>query len=1292
LWLAAITVATTLADAEPDGGQWYKNAVFYQALVRAYRDGDGDGYGDLRGLIDQLDYLQLLGVDCVWLNPIYPSPLKDGGYDVSNYTDIHPNAGTLDDFRELVAKAHQRGIRIIVDFVPNHSSDQHPWFEESRRDPDGPYGDYYVWSDSPEQYYTSLYTDEAGTEYIVDPETGERRDIDPESTWLRITSADGRPLIGPRIIFTDTETSNWTWDPVRKQYFWHRFFSHQPDLNFENPAVRQEILAAQEFWLRLGVDGFRVDAVPYLFVREGTNGENLPQTHEFVRQMRAFADRYGAMILCEANQPLADLMQYFGDPATGGDGFHMAFDFALMPRLYMALASEVAEPIRDVLRLRPELPASAALMTFLDNHDERTTEMVTRAEREYLHATYDPAKERKSNDGFVGRLAPLLGNDLRKVKLANAMLFALTGSPIIYYGDELGMGDNPALPDRDAQRTPMPWTPDRNAGFSTAAPYRPSNGDPDPRHLYLPPVADPVNGYRYVNVENQVYDESSLLHWTRGLIAAYKSQPALANGKLTDLGGSNGHVLTIAREYDGDVVLGVFNLAGTTQATELDLSAWIGRRPTDVIGDERFRTIDDLPYSVTLEGHGFRWLALNRPEVASGNASAVGEMFSTAGRVDDNATAVAALITALLGDAKTKAAVERLAILDGLQRDPADPMRYRIVRGDRSRTVVFVVGDVANHAPAGFEGADTITITVSRHLIDAVEVLPAIGHELREIGELLSGTPPHTAHERAQETQIALLGWIGDQLPGSDPRAAVRADLALLDSANGLRLEAGAAGQLAAGLDADLAGRVEARLSRHHDAGPQLRPRRYREQPRGGPGSISGSSFRGDGRGQAEPDEVLATAKLEAAEIARAAGVAEVRISATELVIVLDDDSRLHSEFAVVDDATFTDAGPVRLEGLHRTDSPYDWTPWSRVTLSARATDDVVGRALANTVAEIVAIRRGDNAHDRRRAGRRAEVAFLVERIEAGTVDGHPVRELRLLLEQVNKLENEPLDGIPGILPDDLRDRVAAALRRPWIVEQAFGKVTAAVNRLEDKVVESAAADRTLDPGNDHSDRPIAIALYAARRRRIAGATGVASIEPRTGITGREQHFVVRRTDNTTYHLTIRFDARPAHTSMPNDDLEIAVAPGPWPAVERTVVEALARHENGLRERAGQPDPYVDRFLHQVLVQFAGRPGPASRRTAVHEQPLLRSLVQTLGEDRAVELGSMSAQEFRRRSDSESRQLVAGVFAQLRALSAKQNSGNRDERRAAARDLLELVDRLNLRSGTDESRALRAAL
>ena len=595
-----------------DGGHWYQSAVFYQALVRAYRDGDGDGYGDLRGLIEQLDYIELLGVDCLWLNPIYPSPLKDGGYDVSDYTDVHPSAGTLDDFKELLAEAHRRGIRIIVDFVPNHSSDQHPWFQESRRDPDGPYGDFYVWSDTPERFYTPLHTDPDGGEYIVDPDTGERRAIDPESTWLRITSASGQPLIGPRIIFTDTETSNWTWDPVRGQYFWHRFFGHQPDLNFENPAVQQAILDAQEFWLDLGVDGFRVDAVPYLYVREGTNGENLPETHAFVRRMRALSDRYDAMVLCEANQPLDDLMAYFGDPAKGGDGFQMAFDFALMPRLYMALASEVAEPIRELVRHRPALPASAALMTFLDNHDERTTEMVSNAEREYLHATYDPTHQRKSNDGFVGRLAPLLGNDPARIKLANGLLFALSGSPIIYYGDELGMGDNPALPDRDAQRTPMPWRPDRNAGFSVAAPYRPSNGDPDPRHLYLPPVTGSPDGFREVNVEHQLYDESSLLYWTRDLIGAYKQHPVLAVGTFTDLAGSNGHVLAFARQDGDEVVLGIFNLAGTTQATDLDLSAWAGRRPTDILGQQRFRAIDDLPYAVTLDGNGFYWLTLNR--------------------------------------------------------------------------------------------------------------------------------------------------------------------------------------------------------------------------------------------------------------------------------------------------------------------------------------------------------------------------------------------------------------------------------------------------------------------------------------------------------------------------------------------------------------------------------------------------------------------------------------------------------------------------------------------------------
>ncbi|HTY71416.1 MAG TPA: maltose alpha-D-glucosyltransferase [Actinomycetes bacterium] len=544
--------------------QWYKRAVFYEVLVRAFSDSDGDGTGDLRGLTGKLDYLAWLGIDCLWLPPFFASPLRDGGYDISHLTEVLPEFGTLGDFVEFVDAAHERGMRVIIDFVMNHTSDQHPWFQASRSDPDGPYGDFYVWADDDVGY------------------------------------ADAR------IIFVDTETSNWTYDPLRKQYFWHRFFSHQPDLNYENPRVQEAILEALRFWLDVGIDGFRLDAVPYLFEQEGTNCENLPATHAFLRMLRTEIDRLypDKVLLAEANQWPEDVVDYMGDPEAGGDECHMAFHFPVMPRLFMAVRRESRFPITEILERTPAIPSQCQWGIFLRNHDELTLEMVTDEERDYMYAEYAQDPRMKANVGIRRRLAPLLDNDQGQIRLFNALLLSLPGSPVLYYGDEIGMGDNIWLADRDGVRTPMQWTPDRNAGFSTC----------DPGRLYLPLVADPVYGYQVTNVEAQLRSTSSLLHWTRRMLQVRKSHPAFGLGSYTDLGGTNPAVLTFARIYGEDVVLAVNNLSRFPQPTELDLSAFEGRRPVELTGGVEFPRIGELPYLLTLAPYGFYWLRLRKDE------------------------------------------------------------------------------------------------------------------------------------------------------------------------------------------------------------------------------------------------------------------------------------------------------------------------------------------------------------------------------------------------------------------------------------------------------------------------------------------------------------------------------------------------------------------------------------------------------------------------------------------------------------------------------------------------------
>lgn len=545
---------------------WFKRAVFYEVLIRSFRDSSGDGVGDLRGLIEKLDYLQWLGVDCIWLPPFFPSPLRDGGYDVADYTAVSEDIGTIEDFAELLGAVHERGMRVIIDVVMNHTSDQHPWFQASRNEPDGPYGDFYVWSDSDEPYNEA------------------------------------------RIIFVDTEPSNWTWDPVRQKYFWHRFYSHQPDLNFENPAVHQAMIEALDFWLDMGVDGFRLDAVPYLYEEEGTSGENLPRTHGFLKQVRKHVDdKYpGRVLLAEANQWPSDVVDYFGDPEVGGDECHMCFHFPVMPRIFMSVRRESRYPITEILEQTPQIPDNCQWGIFLRNHDELTLEMVTDDDRDYMWNEYARDPRMKANIGIRRRLAPLLDNDTNQMELFTALLLSLPGSPVLYYGDEIGMGDNIWLGDRDGVRTPMQWTPDRNAGFSQA----------NPGKLALPVIMDPVFGFSSVNVEAQSESPSSLLQWTRRMIAIRKQHAAFGLGDFYDLGGSNPSVLSYLRSYGDDVMLCINNLSRFPQPVELELHAYSGYSPIEMFGGVEFPSIGKLPYLLTLAGYGFYWFRLTPPSVS----------------------------------------------------------------------------------------------------------------------------------------------------------------------------------------------------------------------------------------------------------------------------------------------------------------------------------------------------------------------------------------------------------------------------------------------------------------------------------------------------------------------------------------------------------------------------------------------------------------------------------------------------------------------------------------------------
>ena len=544
---------------------WYKKAVIYELHIRAFYDSNADGHGDIPGLIEKLPYLQDLGVTCLWILPHYPSPLKDDGYDIADYYAVHPEYGTLADFQRMVDEAHKRDIRIISELVVNHTSDQHAWFQEARRDPKSPKRDYYVWSDTDEKYQ------------------------------------------GTRIIFTDTERSNWTWDPVAKQYFWHRFFSHQPDLNYDNPEVQEAMLDVMRFWLNMGVDGFRCDAVPYLFEREGTNCENLPETHAFLKRLRQAIDSEypDKLLLAEANQWPADVRVYFGD----GDEFHMGFHFPVMPRLFMAVRREDRTPIVEILQQTPEIPETCQWAIFLRNHDELTLEMVTDEDRDYMYREYATDPRMRINVGIRRRLAPLMDNGRRRIELMHSLLFTLPGTPVLYYGDEIGMGDNIYLGDRNGVRTPMQWTPDRNAGFSRA----------DGARLYAPVIADPVYGYQAINVEAQERVRSSLLNWMKRMLRVRQRYPAFAMGTQRWFNPDNRKVLAFTREYEGQTILIVCNLSRFAQPAVLDLREYEGQVPVELIGETPFPRISgSMPYQLTLGPYMFLWFRLEKPAPGRG--------------------------------------------------------------------------------------------------------------------------------------------------------------------------------------------------------------------------------------------------------------------------------------------------------------------------------------------------------------------------------------------------------------------------------------------------------------------------------------------------------------------------------------------------------------------------------------------------------------------------------------------------------------------------------------------------
>jgi maltose alpha-D-glucosyltransferase / alpha-amylase len=561
--LDAIAIMQPTLNNDP---LWFKDAIIYEVPVRAFADSDSDGIGDFRGLTEKLDYIQDLGVTAVWVLPFFPSPLRDDGYDIADYTSVNSIYGNLEDFKEFLEAAHQRNIRVIIELIVNHTSDQHPWFQRARKAPPGSSDrDFYVWSDSPDKYK------------------------------------------GVRIIFQDFETSNWTWDPVAKSYFWHRFYSHQPDLNYEHPQLQKAIFDVVDFWLGMGVDGLRMDAVPYLYEREGTNCENLPKTHDWLKQLRSHVDQHfpNRMLLAEANQWPEDAAEYYGQ----GDECHMNFHFPLMPRLFMSLQMEDSFPIIDILQQTPEIPSNCQWALFLRNHDELTLEMVSDEDRDYMYRVYAQDPQARINLGIRRRLAPLMGNNRRRIELMNSLLLSLPGTPVLYYGDEIGMGDNFYLGDRNGVRTPMQWSADRNAGFSRANPQR----------LYAPPIVDPEYNYETVNVEAQRANSSSLWWWVKRLIAVRSRYQAFGRGTFEVLYPENRKVLAFTRTYNGEHILVVANLSRFVQAVELDLSAFKDMMPTEIFGRAEFPRISDDPYFLSLGPHSFLWFTLQAQPVTTGS-------------------------------------------------------------------------------------------------------------------------------------------------------------------------------------------------------------------------------------------------------------------------------------------------------------------------------------------------------------------------------------------------------------------------------------------------------------------------------------------------------------------------------------------------------------------------------------------------------------------------------------------------------------------------------------------------
>ena len=561
----------TLLD---DTLHWYKDAIIYELHIKAFRDGNGDGIGDFQGLLEKLDYLQELGVTAIWVLPFYPSPLRDDGYDIADYYSINPSYGTIEQFRQFLDEAHQRNLKVITELVINHSSDQHPWFQRARKAPKGsPERDYYVWTDNPDQY----------------------RDV--------------------RIIFQDFETSNWTWDPVAQQYYWHRFFHHQPDLNYDNPLVQDEVFKLMDYWCAMGVDGFRLDAVPYLFEREGTNGENLPETHAFLKKLRKHVDDHfpGVVFLAEANMWPEDSASYFGD----GDECHMNYHFPVMPRMFMALQMENRYPITDIFDQTPAIPDTCQWAIFLRNHDELTLEMVTDEERDFMYKTYAKDPKARINLGIRHRLAPLMENNRRKIELLNSLLFSLPGTPVLYYGDEIGMGDNVYLGDRDGVRTPMQWSPDRNAGFSNT----------NPQQLYLPTIQDPEYNYGAVNVETQRRNRSSLFWFTKRMINLRKKFKAFGRGDLRFLNVENAKVLAFTRTYEAETLLIVVNLSKFAQPAEVDLSDFAGYVPVETFSKNPFPAIPDSGlYPFTLAPHDYQWFVLENTRTDASNLAALPQL------------------------------------------------------------------------------------------------------------------------------------------------------------------------------------------------------------------------------------------------------------------------------------------------------------------------------------------------------------------------------------------------------------------------------------------------------------------------------------------------------------------------------------------------------------------------------------------------------------------------------------------------------------------------------------------